>query len=192
MPSSKEYMKSYYQQNRERLLEERRRRYESDPNYREKVLSRATVRASLRSMASKARVKTVEHNKKREQAFHLIEMEGRVNRDKDVLYSWRRSGELVLPNASYHDGRGRGLYSESQVKYVGALLAMIDSGKLTTTYKNLGRILALVWKETYHPGKLSRAIAEVFHGKKFYAEDRDERKARIAKAGFHGGKRAII
>ena len=192
MPSSREYMQRYYAQNKKKILENRRDRYQNDPLYREKVKGRATVRAAIRSMATKAKKKHVEHAGRVERAFYLIEMEGLVNRAHDVLYSWRRMGDKVIPEPSYRDGRGRGLYAESQVRFLASVLQLIDNGKFSTTYRNLGRILNEVWGIRFHPSQLTKAIASVLHSRRYYEEDRESRKANILKKGFYGGKRSVI
>jgi hypothetical protein len=133
-----EYQKRYYQDNREALSQERKRRYQEDPEHRKAILDRVKAyRNSLRDRRAKLRASgklppshprgprepmKVVVNGIGTVAFTVGRMAVELNRSKDVINYWTRIG--LLPPTPYRSPRGDRLYTEGM-----AIVVKIAIGK---------------------------------------------------------------
>lgn len=168
--NSSSYNKDYYKQHKKAIAARRKKKYHSDPALRTLMKKRAKAHYQMKAIAKRARIKTGAVEGKQEKLFYLNEIDTVVNRDRTILYAWRRAGESILPTPLFHDLRKRGLYSDSQVQYIAEILARIDSGKLAITYRRMGLILRDVWAKKFNRKTLETAIKEVLHGK-YHSEE---------------------
>lgn len=182
MAYDSDYYKAYYAARKEKILAEKKRRYETDPRYRTGILRKARVNSALRTVKNQEQRKAarVIHNKKPEHFYYVTAMTFLVNRDRSVLDKWIKTEPTIIPTATYYDKRGRRIYSDSQVKFIAALLHKLDSGKTSMTYVDLRNVLHAIWNETFSDRLLVKAIRETLHGK-HYVKGEGKRKVRPGK-----------
>lgn len=173
MSYSPEYQTEYYRKRKLEISLIRKQKYAENKKYREAILQRARLRAALLSAKRKEErsKRSVEHNGKKERVYYISEMESIVNRDFDVLRSWKH--QEIIPAPLFHDKKGRGLYTLSQVSFLARILQKLDTEDWAITYQDLYRILSDLWHETFSERKLNSVMREVVHGK-YYAEDREK------------------
>lgn len=174
-----EYYKQYYKARKEKILADKKRRYETDARYRGGVQQKARVSSLLRTMKSRELKKAarVVHNGRPEHFYYVTTMLPIVNRDRSVIDKWIHS--YIIPPPSHRDRRGRRLYSESQVRFLASLLHKLDHGKASMTYTDMSYILRDVWGETFSEKLLVKTVREVLHGK--YYKEGEGRKVRKGK-----------
>ena len=177
------YYKQYYEQRKADILAARGERYRTDERYREGILRRARVASVVKTLTRRKQrdAARVVHAGKSEKMFYMAQMEMMVNRDRAVLDDWRRCEPPIIPTPLYFDKRGRGMYSESQTKYLSKILHRLDTGTLLMTYEDLRLLLHKTWSETFSERNLTTRIREVLHnGTRSEGEGRKVRQGRYA------------
>lgn len=139
----------------------RREKWRKDPAFRKAQLARVTTRNSiLTAMKTEQRTRTT-HDGRLEKLYYLCQMEPLVGRDVFTLRRWRTQGERIFPKALYYDKRGRGMYSESQVKFIAELLGMVERDEVFLTYRFMGQTLTEVWGRRFSRTSLKAALVNV-------------------------------
>lgn len=156
MPSDKSYNQQYWKANRKRLLEERAKRYREDKKFRTDAIARSRARVALAKLLRAAKIEMVVHAGIKEKRRTLRDLCLAANRSRDAIYWWRSTG--VLPQPTYRDARGNGVYSDSQIAYVRALCNRIDNENLNIDYPTLGKILHKVWKMPWDNDELMAIV----------------------------------
>jgi hypothetical protein len=161
--AEKTYNARYYEAHRENILKRRRLKYLTDKEYRERAKLRSKVQTALISAQKKTMQRTVLHNGRVEQQMPLSALLHAANRSKDVIYSMRRS--KLMPQPSHKNNRGDGVYSESQIKLVGFLFTLSDSGEAVITYRMISKVLFKLWKKSFSKEAVMRELKGVLSGK---------------------------
>ena len=115
------------------------------------------------------------HNGRVEKIYYLNQREHLVGRDVFTLRRWRNEGTRIFPKALYYDRRGRGMYSESQVKFIAALMKMVDNDEVFLTYRFMGQTLNEVWDKTFSLVSLKAALVNV--PRKYRDQNNEEDRA---------------
>lgn len=188
MAYNADYYKEYYQQHKADILAARGEKYRQDERYRQGILRRAKVSSVIRTLTNRKQKEAIRviHAGKPEKIFHVSHMEMMVNRDRAVLDDWRKCDPPIIPAALYYDKRGRGVFSESQVKYISKVLHRLDTGSLLMTYNDLRLLLHSVWKETFSEKNLTTKIREVLH-----REQTSEGESRKVRQGRYANRKEV-
>ena len=141
--STKSYQKEYYEENRELISDLRKIRYQTDPNYREKIKrkSRARYRKSLKSPDKKLgyTIKVVDSTT----LFSVKYVLGVINKSRDFLEVWEARGRI--PKSTYIDSRGWRLYSRQQIDLLDMAIGMYD--KKEWNKEQVREFLTSRWEE---------------------------------------------
>ena len=159
MGNTSDYNSKYYKRHRKKLLNKKNSRYKNDDEYREACKRRAKLQASLKAVSTPEREYSVVHNGATEPAFFLPQMAKIINRNKMVLYGWKKDG--ILPTTKNVLSRERVLYSYSQVMAIKNIIGQVDNKDLDISYDELKVILSKVWDTTYSVDIVKEKIQEV-------------------------------
>lgn len=159
MGNTSDYNAKYYQRHKKKLLGKKNSRYKDDEEYRTACKRRAKLQASLDSISTAPKEHTVTQNGVVEPAFFLPQTAKMINRNKMVLYGWKKDG--ILPSTSNVLSRNRVLYSQSQVMALKNIIWQIDNKDLDISYDELKVILHKVWDMTYTVDLIKEKIQEV-------------------------------
>lgn len=143
MNDNKEYQKEYYEDNKELISDLRKIRYQTDPNYREKIKrkSRARYRKSLKSPDKKLgyTIKVVD-GMTLFTVRYVLEV---ISKSRDFLDVWEATGHI--PKSTYVDSRGWRLYSDSQIDLLDIAIGMYD--KKEWNKEQVREFLTSKWEE---------------------------------------------
>lgn len=159
--SKKKYWDDWWSKNKDEMNRRRRERWASDPALRKIHTARVSAHQSMLSAMRTFQRMHTNHAGQEEKLYYLNQMESVVQRDVGTLRRWREQGTRIFPKALYYDRRSRSLYAESQVKYIAALLAMVDADEVFLTFRFMGQTLAEVWSKRYSLASLRAALATV-------------------------------
>lgn len=138
--NSTEYSKAYYRKNREEIAEKKKKRYESDPEYKEEILERARERRHRIALEREERRK--KEPKKDPMTPHVFALNvggidrklnmytaGQlallVGRKTQTIRLWERNG--ILPEALYRSMAGDRLYTEFQIRNISRIYDQVVS-----------------------------------------------------------------
>lgn len=156
---SKWNFKDWYNSNKEELARARRERYESDPEYKAKVLKRnQEYRKRLRgdrprkpSPEHKPRHTqiielTVDGDTKTHPVHHISYLAEMVNRSVPTLYGWERNG--ILPKTPFWTGSDTKAERLYTVKMVDIVVAALDkrNGRVSTKDKSFYNEVRDAWR----------------------------------------------
>ena len=131
MPSnSSEYSKKYYQKNREKLAQARRKKYLTDPAFaeRQRARSKQSMRRRREAMKEANKRDGIVSNRKsgprlyeviingepqEVRMYHIGALAQLLGRRVKTLYMWEKTG--ILPKAMFRDSAKRRMYTEDQV-----------------------------------------------------------------------------
>lgn len=171
---SKNYWKLYYERNKERLSEKKRQRYKTDASYREALKKSAKLRATLykasKRLAKTDKIKTIYGLE--EPYFSLKAMSRFVGLDYTILRKWQSTG--FVPQPIYFKGK-RGIYSESQARYLRDFIEELKRNEVYLTYVDLKVFLKKIWKLPYKGKEFSNElITKLFKEVSKYEEIKNE------------------
>lgn len=154
---SKDYWKQYYEKNKDKLNEKKRQRYETDASYREAIKKSAKLRATLYKVSKKLakvdKIQTVYGVK--EPYFSLKSMSRFAGIDYTILRKWQLLG--FIPDPIYFKGK-RGIYSESQARYLRDFIDELKRNEVYLTYVDLKVFLKKVWQLPYKGREFSKEL----------------------------------
>lgn len=157
----KRYWREWWKRNKADQNRQRREKWRTDPKFRESQMQRVVTRNTLlKAMRAEERT-TVNHDGRKEKIYYLYQMDPIVNRDVFTLRRWRNQGARIIPKALYYDRRGRGMYCDSQVKFIAALLKMVDNDEVFLSYRFMGQTLSEVWGRKFSLVSLKAALVNV-------------------------------
>ena len=150
MPNRPGYYAEWYEQNKDKLAEDRKQRYEDDPEYRQKVLDQS---ASYREKTRKEpRVKLPRHRKPKSyalpdgtkiQMFSVGAFAMYIGRSVQSVNHWER--EDLLPKTPYRRGkRGFQLYSIVMMDAVKEIIG--DRQRLFPVDPEMGEKIRQLWE----------------------------------------------
>lgn len=150
MPNRPGYYAEWYEQNKEKLAEKRKKRYEEDPEYKQKVLDQS---ASYREKNRKEpRVKLPRHRKPKSytlsdgteiQMFSVGAFAMYIGRSVQSVNHWEREG--LLPKTPYRRGaRGFRLYSVPMMEVVKEVVG--DRARLFPVDPEMGNKIRQKWE----------------------------------------------
>ena len=143
MADRKEYNATYYGKNKDELLEKKRARYHSDPEYRQRQIEAA--RAYRKKVSENKPPITVEYGDSRAFAYRVRVLAERVNRSVSTINHWQRLG--VLPQTPFYSDGGHRLYTDDMITVVSQVLSMMPKpssdeaafrAAILTGWKNMG------------------------------------------------------
>lgn len=126
--NSKEYSRRYYEQNREKINAQRRKRYTEDPDFAErqreasrKAMRRMrklgrksdTQRAPAAHLPRRYRVPVGDGETRLVTMYHIGALAEHLDRRPRTLYTWEK--QKVLPEAMFRDTSQRRLYTWDQI-----------------------------------------------------------------------------
>lgn len=127
-----EYNRQQYEKNKHVLTARRKRRYATDPEYRERVkanVRRSRKRAKIAAKVAADRMRTKSHLPGTDQDIELPngtvitvkvytvgQLAARVGVSVQTVYKWER--ENIMPDATYRTGGGQRRYTAAQVGVV--------------------------------------------------------------------------
>lgn len=127
--AQREYNRRYYAKKKKEIADARKRKYWSDPDYRNKV--RAGSRKRYRQEA-KSRDSRIGYTVKKADGKELytITYAAQVSdRKEDTIRSWEKSGDI--PKTVYTDTRGWRLYTSHQIELLSVAFKKFDTGEWT-------------------------------------------------------------
>jgi hypothetical protein len=142
----------WYFIHRKRLSEKKRQKYNTDPEFRRKVLDNVRLQNLIRNLQTLAKQSTVTHNKRLELAFTLLEISECLDIPYITLKVWKANG--AIPESLYKKG-SRIFYSFSQAMFL----------KDSEGYKNCKirkDFLERVWNTTYNPELSAKIKTQLF------------------------------
>ena len=123
------YFSKYYAENKKEISEKKKRRYQEDPEYREKIKARARAR---KKMLAEERKKQKQHEVDREnpiwfriefgdseipvRMYTIGQLAKRLGRKTQTIRVWERKG--IMPEATYRSSAKDRLYTELQVRLI--------------------------------------------------------------------------
>jgi len=137
--------RKYYLDHKDEINRRKRERYKKDKEYRHAALRRAKSQTLIKKVQRIAERSTVKHGKYIEQVYTLAELCKAINRSKDVIFRWRKSG--VMPKPTHYRG-SKGVYSTSQLAYMKIFCERIDAGD-PLTYQSFSEMLKKVWNKGF-------------------------------------------
>jgi len=138
-----EYNKSYYQKNRDRLLEKKRSRYADDPEYRDRV----KADASTRRKASSAKGVQVEVLGKLVPAMRVRVVAQSIGKSVSTMNFWQKHG--TIPETPYRTPGGYRLYTEEMVG--GIAMALKSVSKPSRGDDSFRSVVTLAWRRAGVP-----------------------------------------
>ena len=134
---------SWYERNKERLAEERRRKYQKDKEYRTLCKQRAMDYYDRERRVDKPKDRKIVKSGKN--IYYTIgQLAGMIHRDIQTIRAYHRNN--VIPVPTVFDSRGWRLYSVKQANMLQRLFAKFDRGDL----KSLAEVSELAhdkWNE---------------------------------------------
>lgn len=134
------YHKQYYRAHRDEIAEKKKKKYETDSQYRKEILRRSRVRKAAQRQAREEAKATAKAKDPMEPKKHTVSIGGReitvlmysisqlarcFGRTAQTVRLWEKKGHL--PKATYRCNNGNRLYTEFQVKMlVAAYFAVIE------------------------------------------------------------------
>lgn len=174
--ASKDYWKKYYEKNKERLCEYKKRRYHTDEEYREAIKLGAKLRATLykasRKLAKVDKIKTVYGVEENPLSLKTVSRIAGIN--YCILRKWKSLG--LIPNALYIRKK-REIYTESQAKYLRDFIDELKRNEVYLTYLDLKTFLKRVWAIPYKGKDFSKElISKIFNEVSKYEEIKEEQQ----------------
>jgi len=148
MPNKPGYYEKWYQDNKEKVAERRRERYESDPDYQQKVLERSAKYRERQREVSQVRVP-------RHQKPRMFDLNGTaiplysigafaayINRSVQSINHWEANG--LLPRTPYRVGqRGFRFYSAEMMEVVRRIVG--NKRRLFPVDETMGQEIRDMW-----------------------------------------------
>lgn len=141
------YQEEYYQERREKILQDRALRYASDEAYREAVKARARLRNMNSRAVPKELTTMVMFDGKQEKLYRVMDLPPVLNRTYSVIRAWRSSG--IVPRPCCRDAMGKAVFSQSQALLLQYIVSSMDKGLLPITYSEMKMILRKFWRKRY-------------------------------------------
>lgn len=128
--SAKPFSQSdYYRRNREKILRERRRRYQADKSYRERIRQRAREIYD-ESKPERPSDRHVFSGRNGRKFISIGKLGQAINREIQTIRWYHRTG--LFPNPLFHDKRGWRLYSLDQALMLKDLFSQYDAKEIST------------------------------------------------------------
>lgn len=185
--TDREYNKAYWRANRLRLLKERAERYRNDPKYRDAIKSRARAQVAMDRVTRVTKIVRVLHDGTHEPVFSISDVSDAINRKLAVVYAWKKN--KIIPPPLYQNGRGKGLYAESQVSFMRDLVQRIDNDEVRIIYPVMGKILQRVWGDKYSPDRLTLELEKELVHEADYERKVSEELDRRTRHSIDSGRR---
>lgn len=119
----------YYRRNRDKILERRRKRYQDDKEYRERIRQRAREIYD-ESKPDKPSDRHVFSGRNGKKFISIGKLGQAINREIQTIRWYHRTG--LFPSPLYHDKRGWRLYSVDQAIMLKDLFSLYDAKEITT------------------------------------------------------------
>lgn len=114
MPDRTEYNRSYYERNREKILQRKRERYANDDAYREKVKqSSASRRKPEKQKKTPMRIEVGGFTA---YVYTVRLLAERVGKSVSAVNYWQKTG--TLPETPFVNGQGHRLYTDGMIATV--------------------------------------------------------------------------
>lgn len=153
------YWGEYYASNKDRILQKKKNRYETDPEYREHVkqrarLSKKRIRQAInaeRATAGPNRVRVPRHRKpimipgNTEPMFSAGYLARAICKSVPTLNSWEAKG--LLPKTPYRSSRGDRLYTVGMIELVKAALSKRENELLRSDDLSFHAEVKEAWKK---------------------------------------------
>ena len=120
MADRKEYNSKYYKKNKDTLLEKKRSRYHSDPEYRQRQIEAA--REYRKNLRESRPPPVVEYGESRAFAHSVGALAKRINRSVSTINHWQRHG--TLPQTPFYTEGGHRMYTDDMITVVNQVLSM--------------------------------------------------------------------
>lgn len=150
----KKYLSKYYSKNKSKLNNDKSEKYLNNLKYRNDALLRSRLQSVMRILNNINKNK-VKFNGNIEKVYYLTDISEIVNRSTLTLRSWIKQN--IIPESLFKDNNGLGLYTESQVLFLQALLKKVDLGEVFT-FDDLKTILNNIWSKTFSINTLEFTI----------------------------------
>lgn len=146
--TSDNYNQQYYKKNKDRLSEKRRKKYENDPEYREKIVGNSRKRASMIEKPSRAAVKRqpktyLEADGSRKYSITFVAWA--VKRSIQTIRKWEKDG--ILPKTPFRSPSGMRLYTQPMIDIVSEVIIGRGMARLPNKDKTIYTEIADKWKE---------------------------------------------
>lgn len=128
-----EYNKLYYEQNKEKISEQRKRRYWEDDRVREGIREKSRERYRKKvSYRDKHVGYTVKQAQDSDEKLFTISYAAKVaGKPEDTIRAWERQG--VIPLTLYTDTRGWRLYTSHQIELLARAFSKLETGEWNKT-----------------------------------------------------------
>jgi hypothetical protein len=127
--AQREYNRMYYRRRKEEIAKNRKKKYWSDPSYRNQLRADARRRYEEETKDRDPRIGyTIKKVNNRE--LYTITYAAQVtNRTEDTIRSWEKTGDIPL--STYTDSRGWRLYTAHQINLLATAFQKMDTGEWT-------------------------------------------------------------
>lgn len=151
MPNRPGYFEEYYRENKDKVNAERRRKYQADPGYRERVLRASRdYRKRQRDDEDRVRLPRYQTPVSREtgdggllQLFSVGAFAAFLGRSVQAINHWEKAA--VLPPTPYRDERGFRYYTHEMMEVVRE--AVGSKRRLFPVDENMRRDIQRRWKD---------------------------------------------
>ena len=135
--------KDYYKENREKLLARRRKRYQTDPEYRKLRQRDALGYYNRKVKRAVPSVRTILYRRGRKY-FTIGLLAKFIHRDEDTIRRYHRSG--ILPPTTVKHKDGWRLYTEAQVNLLQRAFQLLDQEDKKINLQTLRDLVRRKWR----------------------------------------------
>lgn len=135
-----DYNKKYYDANKEKILEAKRQRYASDPNYRESILNKAR---DTRKAARHDGPILIEVGGLKEESLTVADLAEALGKSVSTINHWQGTG--TIPDTPFHNSAGHRLYTEGMVQAI--RMALAQKTRPSKGDKEFHMMVKAVWQE---------------------------------------------
>jgi hypothetical protein len=122
---------------------------------RDKLLLSSKLTNASHFIGKGDKIGVVEINGRKESLYMISYVASTAGRSKDTIDAWTKIG--FMPKPLHTHKKGFGLYTNSQILYLEALIKKIDLEGLFLTTDNFRFVLDTVWNEPFSIKRLNEA-----------------------------------
>ena len=127
--NQRRYNSTYYEKNKDKIAERRKKKYWSDPSYRNTVRSSSRERYQETAKSKDARIGYTVKRADGQELYTITYAAQVANRKEETLRSWEKAGDV--PKTTYTDSRGWRLYTAHQIEILSIAFKKYDEGEWT-------------------------------------------------------------